>query len=328
MSILSWLADRKARRTLQPPPPVTKQEVSTNEKDGSELVTVPAGTFILGARQSQEYHYAKPECVVDLPPFKISRTCVSNVQYCRFLNEVKPDPSVLEKWVSIEPYPMGENEPYRGIVCADGDFQPYRVQYGGSTKYMTDTSGLPVVLVSWHGASAYCEWAGMRLPTELEWEKASRGTDGRTYPWGNEWRSLTRDYDVDTAIAAKEGRADVDGWAWHKGMTDLFSLGSRMTCNVRACANGRSPYGCYGMAGNVWEWCSDARDDKVYMRYSKGDIAAPTPGTNDRIKRGWSWWFDEPESNINREPDRFAVWARSYEDAGEKKYDLGFRPAL
>jgi iron(II)-dependent oxidoreductase len=119
----------------------------------------------------------------------------------------------------------------------------------------------PVVHVTWFGAQAYCRWARLRLPTEIEWEKAARGTDARLFPWGNQWNS--------------------DFLQWNRGN----HVESEPTAPVDSHPEGRSPYGIYQMAGNVAEWCEDWYQPQAYTEHALGN-RRPPPSGNERVLRG------------------------------------------
>jgi formylglycine-generating enzyme required for sulfatase activity/predicted phosphodiesterase/energy-coupling factor transporter ATP-binding protein EcfA2 len=213
------------------------EEIFINPADDSEMVLIPAGTFLYGSREDDKMANSdeKPQRVIDLPAFYIDKFPVTNEQFCRFLNDTKPDDKRLGEWI----YLQGSFEKERCRIRKNGD--SYEVEDGYERH--------PVIYVTWFGADAYAEWAGKRLPTEQEWEKAARGTDGKIYPWGN-------DFDKDKC--------------------NTYESGIRGTTRVNRYHNGISPYGCYDMAGNVWEWT-----DSWYYE-----------GKEYRGLRGGSWYDD------------------------------------
>ena len=151
---------------------------------------------------------------------------------------------------------------YRRCVEADACEEPAYAPNCSWDKEIEDTH--PINCVNRQHALDYCAWAGLRLPTEAEWEKAARGTDGRIYPWGYEL----------------EG--DEANFRFIAGATE--PVGSRPA--------GVSPYGAHDMAGNVWEWVSDWYGDTYYAESPRDNPQGPLRGEFG-VLRGGSWWFEK-----------------------------------
>jgi iron(II)-dependent oxidoreductase len=230
-------------------------ETWTNEKDGSVMRLIPAAEFIMGST-IEETEAAKridkagpqfpllhetPQFRANIDDFYLSVFAVTNEQFARFLSETNPSVERLQHWVSwLDRIVIQPDESYRALP----EFETH-----------------PVINVTWFGAEAYCKWAGLRLPTEIEWEKAARGTYGRIFPWGNEW--------------------DPDRLCWWGSHDQKES-----TAPVDAFENGCSPYGIFQMAGNVEEWSADSYRANVYKRYAVGDLHLPRSGIGKVIRGG------------------------------------------
>ena len=187
----------------------------TSAKDRAEMAFVPAGAFVMG---NDSGHYnEKPGHMVWLPDYYIDIHEVTNDQFERFIN-------------------------------ASG----HKAQGAWRRGYAPGEEEHPVRFVTWHDAAAYAKWAGKRLPTEAEWEKAARGLRNYIYPWGNDWNETFE-----------------NPWPIFKAV------------NVHAFPERISPYGCFGMAGNVWEWVADWHDRFYYEGFDPNVMARNPSGPAD-----------------------------------------------
>jgi len=195
------------------------------------MVYVPAGPFLMGSDPAF-YESEQPQHQVNLSAFWIDRTEVTNEQYEACVRAGKCVPSV-----------------YADDLADNG-------------------AGYPVVGIDWENARAYCRWAGGDLPTEAQWEKAARGTDGRIYPWGNEFDGTRVNF------------CDANCRSFFK--TDAYDDGYEQAAPADSFWSGASPYGAFHMAGNVYEWTLDCFDHRFY------DTVAATgeDPVNDRANCG------------------------------------------
>ena len=223
-------------RTTAPRLPTTAAKIVGN--DGAEMVLIPAGKFQMGSDNGEADE--KPVHTVYVNAFYMDVYEVTNAQFKVF--------------VDAEPEWQKSRIPAK---YHDGD---YLKRWPGNS-YPSGRGDHPVVFVSWYAAMAYAEWAGKRLPTEAEWEKAARGgLQGQKYPWGNGLDASQANYSRNLGGTTAIGSYDANG------------------------------YGLYDMAGNVWEWCVDAYRKDFYAVSPSRNPAYLTDQTNtSRVLRGGSW---------------------------------------
>ena len=272
------------------------------ERAGMAFCLVPAGEFLMGITEEEAqgwlqefggilevYADASPHRTVTLPAYYIGRYPVTNAQYARFVQATGYDvPFVDAEWA--EPYNWDKERwlPPRG------------------------KEDHPVTLISWEDAVAYSEWAGLRLPTEAEWEKAARGTDGRLYPWGDAW-----DSERCNSVERVAGRELLSYAAWKEWWAGFMERDAAERNRDTTTAvgmyspGGDSPYGCADMAGNVWEWCAD-----WYQGYPGTTCHRDRFGETERVLRGGAWFS-------TRQPVRAPY--RSGDDPARRVDSRGFR---
>ncbi len=329
MPVLVTLAAVIAQSLTSAGEPPAKPREIVHETDGSNMVVVPASEFVMGTDESHpdlpqsplgheplkpndilivradpawRHSDERPARKVKLDAFAIDRYEVTNAQYRKFL-----------EWIArtgghgtchpAEPKEKDHTPRYWR------DFNPLLKDsaYARTTPFGRDTftaGDKPVVGVDWFDAYAYAAWAGKRLPTEAEWELAARGLDGRRWPWGNEWR-----WGLANTGVEKKGK-DVPAQGFEKD-------GYIYAAPVGSFPEGRSPFGCDDMAGNVAEWCNDWYQEDHYRNAPAHNPQGPASGRL-RVVRGGS--SQNMPSSV-RSAKRF-----SYE-AEFRNFTLGFRCA-
>ena len=230
--------------------------------DPESWVLVPAGEFLQGQHNVVT--------MID-NDFEIMVTQVTNQQYANYLNQALASGSVkVEDNQIVGFYPGDKFHAYEheeeiaagNYLHIPLDDPGLRLTFDGKTFGVNPGyENHPMVMVSWFGAQAYCEFNGWRLPTENEWEKAARGTDDRPFPWGHEMENNQANYysshDIFEKTFGKHGNTTPVGF--YNGQT---YNGFQTIANI-------SPYGLYDMAGNVWEWTGNVYADQHY-RYLRG----------------------------------------------------------
>jgi sulfatase modifying factor 1 len=166
----------------------------------------------------------------------------------------------------------------------------------------------PVVQVSWDDAAAYCAWVGGGLPTEAQWEKACRGTDGRMYPWGDEFDPRRMNY--------CDAQCPVTRW----NQDPTFDDGYPYSAPVGSYPEGASPYGALDMAGNVWEWTADRYDRRYYASSPYENPQGPETG-GERVQHGGAWYDAGPAGWLT-------CTIRHATSPQNRADDLGFRCAV
>ena len=252
-------------QTALPSPTPTTAAPITREKDGMRMVNVPAGPFTMGSASGEINE--RPVHTVTLSGFWIDQTEVTNAMFATFVAATKYQ---TEAEKPLWEYQFNLNTQQAGSGTAGSDWRHPR----GIKSSVDGLGSHPVVHVSWNDSVAYCEWAGSRLPTEAEWEKASRGTDGRTYPWGETPPNgkLVNFADVNLNVDWADNSADD---------------GQEFTAPVGSFKAGASPYGVYDMAGNVWEWVADWYG--IYFQTANSDNPTGPASGDGRVLRGGSW---------------------------------------
>jgi formylglycine-generating enzyme required for sulfatase activity len=253
-------------------------------------VRIPAGEFVMGSDSGRPDE--RPPRLVYLDAFEIDRYEVTNAQYYQYL------------------LASGANPPAHWI---EGNF-PF-----GQADY-------PLVGIRWQAANDYCTWAGKRLPSEAEWEKACRGTDGRLYPWGDKWDARLANVATHTALDSPEPEFSIEK-AWEKIWQFLRStLADDREAGLRPVGSypaGASPYGVMDLVGNASEWVFDWYNWSDFSELPSHNPIGTGPPWNHSL-RGSSWFNPMADENWIQNNSRCAACNSSHSTTDSR---VGFRCA-
>lgn len=246
-------------------------------KEGAPMIKIPAGEFKMGDNKGPRNE--RPEHMVWVDTYFIDQYEITMERYQKFLDETNHDfPPLWDDGAAFE-----------------------------------EAADRPAVGMAWGSAKAYCEWVGKRLPTEAEWEKAARGTDGRRYPWGH----------MQPFVDIARYNLGTTGWVGYA--ITLAPVTSGVTgMSIRHGLKGgtKSPYGLYHMAGNASEWVVDWYDRNYYEKSPKRNPQGPGTGEK-KIYRGGSW--EDPPKRL-RVTTRASAEPNFPVDAND--LTIGFRCAM
>ncbi len=269
-------------------------------KDLAPMVRVPAGYFLRGTPETRAraltaqfgdyFGVETPQRRIYVSAFDIDQFEVTNRQYARFLRAMKTH---------------GRRDAHPDALRG----KDYTPTYWRDPRLNGATH--PVTGVDWYDADAYCRWAGKRLPTEAQWEKAARGADGRAFPWGNTWVAA---YSNNVESTFGQPVLQTQAWLRFLGTLNLDVL-QVLTQPVGRFPRGVSPYGVHDMERNVWEWCRDSYHKAYYRSAPSRDPSGPPPSPY-KVLRGGGW-------SSHRAKIRVAY--RNYDIATDRHLEIGFR---
>lgn len=219
-----------------------KKALLENRGKWSEMVLIPAGKFIMGTTEDEFIPEETPQHEVYLDSYFIDKYEVTNAQYWEFLQSIKS---------------TGDHSKCFPGEPKNKDHTPGTPHTGWDYPYY-DYPDYPITRVDWYDAYAYAAWAGKRLPTEAEWEKAARGTDGRRFPWGNVWDAKRSNVGPDAPLSVGS-----------------FEFGASL-------------YGCLDLIGSISEWCNDWYHPEYYHTSPSINPQGPETGTGMRVIKGAS----------------------------------------
>lgn len=258
-------------------------ETRVNDMTGEELVLIPAGPFVMGSDRKPDedetagvgtikpwYLDEHPAHQVDLHAYYIDRYEITNAEYREFILSTDHTPPL--KWgqngyllsLRMDALAQLDIDRLRRLAVRtyrldmDTRTMARHALVDAITQRLHDMDKEPITNVSWYDADAYCSWAGERLPSEAEWEKAARGKDGSEYPWGMKWVA---------------GHSNSGEEMWDDGVAPVGSY-----------PTDKSPFGVYDMAGNVSEWVAD-----WYQPYPGTDYHSNAFGQKYKVLRGAAW---------------------------------------